>query len=153
MTVRFERRTIVGATPDVVYARSLDVDFHQASFAESDERPVGGVRHGEMRLGDVVTWRARHLGRWWEMTTVISETDPPHRFVDEQHDGPFASFVHEHTFQPLGDDWTEMWDHVEFVAPLGILGRIAETAVLRWYLPRLIDIRNEALANEFTARQ
>lgn len=150
MTVRFQRRTVLPATPDVVYSRSLDVDFHQTSFAHSNERSIGGVRHGEMRLGDIVTWRARHLGRWWEMTTIISHADPPHRFVDEQHHGPFASFVHEHTFQPLGGDWTEMRDHVEFAAPLGVLGRIAEATVLRWYLPRLIDIRNAALAAEFS---
>lgn len=146
MTVTFDRRTVLPAAPEACYRTSLSVDFHQHSMADSGERAVGGVQHGEMQLGDIVTWRARHLGRWWTMTSVITEADPPNRFVDEQHDGPFEKFWHEHTFRPLGDDSTEMHDHISFTAPLGPLGRLAELLVLRWYLPRLIDIRNRALA-------
>ncbi|WP_420452328.1 SRPBCC family protein [Ilumatobacter sp.] len=152
MTVVFRRCTILPARPDVCYATSLDVDFHQHSFEESDERAVGGVQHGEMSLDDTVTWSARHFGRTWTMSTVISEVDPPHRFVDEQIDGPFRSFRHEHTFRALGESSTEMWDHVSFVAPYGPAGWIAEKLVLGWYLPKLIDVRNAALVEEVGRR-
>ena len=39
---------------------------------------------GIIGLGETVTWRSRHLGVTWTMTTLISEMDRPHRFVDRQ---------------------------------------------------------------------
>jgi hypothetical protein len=49
--------------------------------------PIGGVTTGVMRLGDSVTWRARHFGVVFRMTSAITEYQPPSRFVDEQRGG------------------------------------------------------------------
>ncbi len=145
MTVSFSRRTVLPADRARCFDLSLDVDFHLESFAESDEEIVGGVAAGGMRIGDDVTWRARHFGIWWTMTTQITAFDRPHSFVDEQMRGPFKRFHHLHVFNDLGDGTTEMLDEVEFAAPLGPLGIIAERAVLGRYLPHLIDLRNREL--------
>lgn len=147
MTVSFRQRTVLPADIAACYRLSLDVDFHQASMAHSGERAVAGVRSGEMELGDIVTWSARHFGRTWTMTSKITATDPPHRFVDEQQRGPFAMFWHEHTFRSLGPQVTEMCDHVVFTAPFGPIGRVAEYVGLRWYMERLIRTRNSALVD------
>lgn len=151
MTVAFSRQTRLPAPPDEVFDVSLDVDFHQASFKLSGETAVDGVRRGPMRAGEFVTWRARHFGIWWQMTSYISAYDRPHRFVDEQRQGPFRSFWHEHRFADDGAGGTVMHDEVVFTAPFGILGLIAELLVLRWYVPRLIGIRNAALTGHFLA--
>ena len=145
MTVRFERTTILPTAPDRAFDVSLDVDFHLQSFEDAGERIVGGVRSGGMQLGDDVTWRARHFGVWWTMTSVITEFERPNRFVDEQRSGPFKRFHHEHVFTEAGPGSTSMLDIVEFEAPLGPLGRLAERIALARYLPRLIDQRNAAL--------
>ena len=146
MSVAFSRRTVLPAEPERCFDVSLDVDFHLTSFAESDEQVVGGVGSGGMKLGDDVTWRAKHFGIWWTMRTQITAFDRPHSFVDEQIHGPFKRFHHLHVFTDLGDGTTEMLDEVEFEAPLGPLGLIAEKAVLGRYLPHLIDVRNRELA-------
>ncbi len=151
MTVTFTRTTVLPVPPERAFDLSLDVDFHEASFHASGEKAVDGVTTGIMQAGQVVTWRARHFGIWWRMTSVISAWDRPHRFVDEQQRGPFKSFWHEHRFVDLGDGRTEMHDRIVFAAPLGILGRIAEALVLRWYMPRLIDVRNAALVETAAA--
>ena len=52
---------------------------------------------------------------------------------------------HEHFFRSLGPEETEMKDIFEFAAPWGVLGRIAELAVLRHYMRGLLRERNEAL--------
>ncbi len=145
MSVRFSRRTVLPASPQRCFDLSLDVDFHLESFSDSDEKIVGGVEAGGMQLGDDVTWRARHFGIWWTMKTRITALDRPHSFVDEQMKGPFTRFRHLHVFNDLGDGSTEMLDEVEFEAPLGPLGTIAEKAVLGRYLPHLIDVRNSEL--------
>ncbi|GAA4078141.1 SRPBCC family protein [Nonomuraea soli] len=140
---RFEITTAVAAPPQRVFAVSLEVEVHTASMAGSGERAIDGVTSGRLRLGDTVTWQARHFGLRWRMTSVISAYDPPGYFVDEQMSGPFKRWHHAHHFEPDGKGGTVMRDCVEFAAPLGPLGAIAERAVLNWYMPRLLRVRNE----------
>jgi ligand-binding SRPBCC domain-containing protein len=137
----FELVNSVRASPPVVFGCALDVDVHAASMASSAERAVAGVMSGQMKLGDQVTWRGRHLGLWWRLTSRITAYDPPWSFVDEQIAGPFASWHHEHQFEASGSG-TLMRDVVDFAAPYGSVGRIAEAAVLNRYMVRLIQQRN-----------
>ena len=154
MTVEFEITTDIAASRATVFALSIDIDAHLASLADSGEQAIAGVTSGPIGLDETVTWRARHLGRTWTMTSRISALEPPDRFVDEQVKGPFARFRHEHRFvdHPItgrdaaaGAAGTRMTDHIRFTAPLGPLGRIAELAVLERYLPKLIRQRNAYL--------
>jgi ligand-binding SRPBCC domain-containing protein len=140
---RFEATTAIAAPPERVFDISLRVEVHTASMAGSGERAVAGVTSGRLRLGDTVTWQARHLGLRWRMTSVISACDPPGFFVDEQVRGPFRRWHHSHHFDADGNGGTVMRDIVEFAAPLGVLGTIAEAAVLNRYMPRLIRLRND----------
>lgn len=151
MTVEFGRTTVLPTDPASAFDVSLDVDLHLESMADSDESVVGGVAGGGMQLGDDVTWRARHFGIWWMMTSTITEFDRPYMFVDEQKHGPFKQFRHVHRFEAV-EGGTRMTDDVTFTAPLGPLGRIAERFALRSYIPKLIDRRNEALARFFDHR-
>lgn len=145
MAHRFERSTTISAPRERVFTMALDVDFHRESFAETGEQIVGGISSGSMALGDTVTWRAKHFGIWWTMTSTISEYQEPSLFVDEQVSGPFKAFRHEHSFESLPSGQTQMVDVVEFEAPFGPLGIIAERLVLRRHLEALIDLRNEQL--------
>ncbi|MEV4187421.1 SRPBCC family protein [Streptosporangium canum] len=139
----FEIVTHVMAPPERVFDISLDVDVHAASMAGSSEEAVGGVTAGKLKLGDTVTWRARHFGIRWRMTSTISAYDRPGYFVDEQVSGPFKRWCHAHYFRPYGHGGTVISDVVEFSAPLGPLGRIAEMLALRPYMPKLIRFRNQ----------
>ena len=103
--------------------------------------PVGGVTSGLMDDGDEVTWAARHFGIPFRMTSRISAMVPPSRFVDEQVRGPFRYFRHEHLFL-THNDTTLMIDRVNFAAPFGPLGILAERLILARYLRHLIEDRN-----------
>jgi ligand-binding SRPBCC domain-containing protein len=145
VSVSFECRTMVGAPVDTVFDLSLDVDAHVASMHRSGERAVAGVTSGPMRLGDQVTWKAKHFGIPFTMTSKIVELDRPHRFVDKQMQGPFRRFRHEHRFEPAGRGCV-MTDRVEFEAPFGPVGRVVERLLLRSYMQKLIAQRNRHLA-------
>ncbi|MFC4062354.1 SRPBCC family protein [Planomonospora corallina] len=138
----FEIVTHVMAPPERVFDLSLDVEVHTASMAGSSEEPVAGVTSGGLRPGDTVTWRARHFGVLWRMTSVISAYDRPGYFVDEQVSGPFKRWHHAHHFESDDHGDTMMIDVVEFAAPLGPLGKVAEILALRSYMPDLIRVRN-----------
>lgn len=136
--------TRVRATPERCFALSLSVDAHTSSMSASGERAVAGVTSGVMGLGDTVTWRAKHFGVPFTMTSRISEYDAPHRFVDEQVSGPFRRWWHEHRFEADGDE-TVMTDIAEFQSPAGPLGRLVDRLVLTRYLTRLLATRNQWL--------
>ena len=127
---------------DELFDVSLDIDAHIASMSQSGERAVAGVTTGKIGLGDTVTWRARHFGIWFTMTSEIADLDRPLRFVDRQVRGPFKLFIHEHVFESVGSG-SRMTDHITLASP--ILGRLAERVVLVPYLRRLIVKRNAHL--------
>ncbi|WP_163544841.1 SRPBCC family protein [Occultella kanbiaonis] len=142
-TIRLQ--TLIAAPVEACFELSLSVDAHTASMARSDERAIGPVTSGVLGPGESVTWRARHFGIPFTMTSRIVEHEPPHRFVDEQVSGPFGRWWHEHRFE-AGDGGTLMTDVVEFASPLGPLGRVVDRLVLTSYLTRLLTVRNEWIA-------
>ncbi|TMK55731.1 MAG: SRPBCC family protein [Actinobacteria bacterium] len=146
MTVSFERSTLVRAPIDQVFDLALSIDAHLGSMAGHQEQAIAGVIRGRIGLGEDVTWRARHLGIRWTMTSRIVEFDRPTFFADEQVRGPFARYRHEHSFSAMKDG-SAVVDRVSFEAPFGPLGSLAEP-ILRWYVRRLIDHRNVFLARQ-----
>lgn len=128
-----------------LFAISLDIDAHMSSMEQSGERAIAGTTTGEIGLNETVTWRARHFGLWFTMTSQITELERPTRFVDQQVRGPFRIFVHEHRFESTGDG-CRMTDTITVGSP--IFGRLAERAVLVPYLRRLIVTRNNHLLAE-----
>ena len=147
--VRFDAQALLPVDVETAFDLSLSIDAHLDSFGHTGERAVDGVTTGVIGLGEFVTWRARHFGITWTMTSTITEWDRPRCFVDEQRKGPFRSFRHEHRFEPV-DGGTRLLDHVEFAAPFGVLGRAVERLVLARYLRHLIDVRNTFLVTEAT---
>lgn len=145
-TIRLE--TLIEASPERCFDLSLSVDAHTASMSRSGERIVGGVDAGAMSLGDTVTWRARHFGVPFRMTSRISAYERPVRFVDEQVRGPFGRWWHEHTFTETAPGRTLMVDVVEFSSPLRLAGRVVDALVLRRYMTRLLTDRNTYLRQQ-----
>jgi ligand-binding SRPBCC domain-containing protein len=140
-------QTDIKAPTEQVFDLAQDIDLHQRSMAHTNERAIGGRTSGLIGLGETVTWRARHLGLTWSLTSKITAFEPPTRFVDEQISGPFAWFRHEHRFDaiPGGTRMVDDWQHA---APFGIIGTIADRLVLDRLIRRLLARRNTALANE-----
>jgi len=145
MAVRFECVTKLAMPPAEAFDLSLSVAAHVASMAHSRERAVGRLISDQLGLGDEITWRAWHFGVRWRLTSRITACDRPHRFIDEQVRGPFHRFHHEHLFEAV-DGGSRMTDIVEFEAPAGWLGRLAERRVLASYMQTLIEKRNRYLS-------
>jgi ligand-binding SRPBCC domain-containing protein len=141
-TIRLE--TTIAAPIDVVFDLARDIDLHARSMTATREQAIAGRTSGRIGLGETVTWRARHFGLWWTLTSRITAVDRPTRFADEQVAGPFASFVHVHTFQVVGDG-TVMRDEWRHRAPFGPLGWVADRLVLTRHMRRLLEVRNDHL--------
>jgi ligand-binding SRPBCC domain-containing protein len=149
---RIRLETVISAPVGDCFDLSLSVDAHTASMRGSGERAVGGVTSGVMKLGDTVTWRARHFGIVFQMTSAITEYHYPSRFVDEQLHGPFRRWWHEHMFAATENGTTVMIDLVQFQSPPGPLGFLADRLVLTRYMRHLLRQRNAWLKTVLEAR-
>lgn len=141
-TIRVE--TWIAAPIERCFDAARDLDLHLRCFAHTNERAVAGRTSGLICLDEEVTWRARHFGVMQHLTSRITAFDRPRYFQDTMQRGAFKSFVHDHLFD-TAEGRTRMIDVVAFAAPLGWLGRVAETLVLRRYLERLLTHRANAI--------
>jgi ligand-binding SRPBCC domain-containing protein len=141
---KLDLETRIAAPPEVCFNLSLDVDLHMRSTSPSRERAIAGVTSGMMRLGEEVTWEARHFGIPWHMTSRIIEHERPARFIDEMQHGPFGRWRHTHLFEPAAGG-TDMRDEIDFASPFGLIGRAVDRILLRSYMTKLIERRNSHL--------
>ena len=145
--VRLEEVTVIRAPIERCFDLARSIEVHLAGNIHSGEAAVAraGVTSGLIDLGQRVTWRARHFGVWQELTSEITAMERPASFQDTMIHGAFRWMEHDHFFRSLAPCETEMRDVFRFAAPLGILGRVAEVAVLRRYMRALLRERNAAI--------
>ncbi len=106
----------------------------------------------EMRDGLEIRYRIRPvLGLPVTWVTRITDFHPPHRFVDRQLSGPYASWEHTHTFEPV-EGGTVVHDEVAYEVPLGPLGEVANRLLVRPQLERIFRHRAEAIRTAFATQ-
>ncbi|HEX8154669.1 MAG TPA: SRPBCC family protein [Thermoanaerobaculia bacterium] len=141
--VRIE--TFIAAPPALCFDLALDVGAHSESARFSGERVVPpGRLEGILELGDLVTFEGVHFGMRQRVTAKIVEVDRPRRFVDELVQSAFERLRHVHDFIPR-DGGTLMVDDLEWTAPLGILGRIADALFVERHMRWFVATKQQAL--------
>jgi ligand-binding SRPBCC domain-containing protein len=139
-----ELKTIINAAPKTCFDLSLDIDLHMQSMKETNEKAVGGRTSGQIKLGESVTWKAKHFGFYFTMTSQITDLVSPLHFTDEMVKGPFKYLRHRHLFEETPDG-TLMTDLFDFESPLGPLGRLVDNLFLERYIRKLLTNRNSLI--------
>ena len=145
--VTLEEVTLIHAPLERCFDLARSVEVHLAGNRHCGESAVAtaGVTSGLIGMGQRVTWRAKHLGVWQNLTSEITAMEPPAYFQDAMVRGAFRFMKHDHFFRPVPSGQTEMKDVFCFAAPLPILGRLVETVLLRRYMRGLLHERNVVL--------
>jgi uncharacterized protein (TIGR01777 family) len=73
------------------------------------------------------------------------------RFVDEQAEGPFSHWVHQHLFEPIGPAASLYTDRIEFAPPFGTLGAAAGMWLARPRVERMLAYRHPMLREDLAA--
>jgi ligand-binding SRPBCC domain-containing protein len=99
----------------------------------------------EMGPGALIDYRLRLHGLPVRWTSRIEVWEEERRFVDEQVRGPYRLWRHLHEFVPVGRS-TCVRDRVEYALPVGWLGNLIGTPLVRRDLVRIFDYRRGAVA-------
>lgn len=104
-----------------------------------------------MREGALFDYVVSLRGMPMRWTTLITDYDPPHRFVDVQLKGPYSFWHHTHTFEET-DEGTVLGDTVRYALPLGPLGALAHALFVKRDLEQVFAYRRKVIAAEFGGR-
>jgi uncharacterized protein len=108
-------------------------------------------RPGALADGAVARVGMRALGRDWTIVAVHRDVRPGEGFTDEQQEGPFARWVHRHSFLPHEGDRSTLEDRIEYELPGGALGRALGGGRVAHELERAFVWRHHRTRNDLTA--
>ncbi|RDC57063.1 cell division protein [Pedobacter chinensis] len=137
-------KTLINAPIERCFDLARSIDLHVQSMRSSKEEAISGTTSGLIDINETVTWKARHFGINFTMTSKVTKLDKPYYFVDEMMSGPFKKLHHQHIFKTIGTS-TEMTDVFEFETPFGLTGLIVERLFLKSYMKNLLLERNRII--------
>lgn len=141
---RITVETFIAAPPQVVFDLARDIGLHCQTLRHTGERAVAGTTSGRIGLDEWVTFEGKHLGVRQRLTVKITEFEAPHRFTDEMTKGAFKALKHIHEFE-TAPNGTLMRDTLEWTAPFGAAGALANLLVLGRHLKKTLTRRNALL--------
>jgi ligand-binding SRPBCC domain-containing protein len=104
----------------------------------------------EMKRGQFIEYEIALGGVPMRWLTEIELWQPNERFVDVQLRGPYRHWHHLHEFRDVSGG-TEMHDVVDYELPLGPLGALAHSLLVKQLLDRIFTYRFEAIRAAFPA--
>ncbi len=91
------------------------------------------------------------LGIPMSWITEIKTVKDKQFFVDEQRQGPYKIWHHEHHFKEISEG-IEMTDIVTYVLPLGILGKLMHPFIVKSKLEEIFNYRFKAVDELFNMK-
>jgi len=101
----------------------------------------------EIKKETLIEYRLKLFGLKFSWKTIISEWDPPNRFVDEQLKGPYRYWQHIHNFYEVNGG-TIIEDEVNYKLPFFPFGEIAYPFV-RLQIKRIFNYRETVIRQTF----
>jgi ligand-binding SRPBCC domain-containing protein len=136
-------RQLVPRPRDEVFSFFAEAENLEAITPSSLRFEIATPSPITMQEGTLIDYRLRLFGVPFSWKTRITRWEPGVSFVDEQISGPYAVWVHTHTFSDV-DGGTLVEDEVAYRLPLYPIGEIALPLVKR-QLDSIFAFRREAI--------
>lgn len=102
----------------------------------------------EMRVGARIDYRIALYGLPMTWKTNIDQWESGRSFIDRQLSGPYAQWIHLHTFEPSAGG-TRLYDRVLYALPLDPLSRPGHPLFVRPTIERIFAYRRQVIAARF----
>jgi ligand-binding SRPBCC domain-containing protein len=99
----------------------------------------------KMQRGTLIDYVVHIMGLPLRWTSLITEYDPPYKFVDEQLKGPYSFWHHTHLFKQVPEG-TLIEDIVQYRVPMGPLGVWLEPFLVRPQLNAIFNYRQKVIS-------
>ena len=111
---------------------------------------ITSTHHGDsIYPGQIIRYVVKPLfGIPLKWCTEITHVNPFSYFVDEQRDGPYAFWHHQHHFKESSNG-VLMEDILTYKLPLGMLGSIVNNVLVRKEVNDIFTYRKHVLAEKF----
>ena len=146
---RFEFIQFVPASLDVVW------DFFSSPSNLSKITPpemgflITSPEHQGMYPGMFITYKVSPaLGIKLNWVTEITQVDHRKFFIDEQRQGPYSIWHHEHHFKEV-DGGVEMHDILFYKVPFGIIGKLADLVFVKNKVQEIFRFREKKIEELF----
>lgn len=107
------------------------------------------VQEEKMYPGMIITYKVSPLfGIKLNWMTEITHVKEQEFFVDEQRIGPYSMWHHQHKIETI-EGGILMTDIVTYQPPMGFLGAIANSLIIKKQLEQIFDYRTMALEKRF----
>ncbi|MGM8363031.1 SRPBCC family protein [Flavobacterium sp. ARAG 55.4] len=102
-----------------------------------------------MYAGQIIQYKVSPLlGIQLPWVTEITFVKENNYFIDEQRFGPYTLWHHKHFFEPA-EKGVKMTDLVHYALPLGFIGRIMNTLVVKNKLKEIFEYREQKINEIF----
>ncbi|MEM6506532.1 MAG: SRPBCC family protein [Planctomycetota bacterium] len=140
--MRYVKESTIAATPRAVF------DFHESPDALTQLIPPWENMEvvesaGSLKPGSRVVVKGRKGILPMKWVAVHTEYDPPHLFADKAESSPFSYWYHRHHMIDDGQGRTVLRDEVDFLPPLGVVGRVLGGWFILRQLEKMFAYRHE----------
>jgi ligand-binding SRPBCC domain-containing protein len=106
----------------------------------------------KMYPGQLIQYKVSPLlGLKLSWVTIITVVKDNSYFVDEQRFGPYTMWHHKHFFEAT-ENGVKMTDVVHYALPLGFLGRIMNSLVVKKKLTEIFSYREKMVDKMFNSK-
>lgn len=103
----------------------------------------------KMYPGMIISYKVSPLlGIKMTWVTEITQVVEKKYFVDEQRVGPYSIWHHQHIIEPI-ENGVLMTDIVSYAPPLGFLGALANSLLIKNKLNEIFDYRTQAVEKRY----
>lgn len=112
---------------------------------------ISKLHSDKMYAGQIIRYKVRPIANIpMSWTTEITQVNQPFLFVDEQREGPYKLWHHQHHFEEKGNG-VLMTDIIHYRPPMGLLGNVANFLMIRKQLKNIFDYRQQKVEELFNS--
>ncbi len=110
---------------------------------------ISKLHSDKMYAGQIIRYKVKPVaGIPMQWTTEITQVQEPNFFIDEQRQGPYKMWHHQHHFEEK-DGGVLMTDIIHYWPPFGFLGNIANSILIKKQLKGIFDYRKKKVEELF----